>query len=92
MLRYSTAEATRVSTGQIEAELQRTAYVQQLETGRNPAAMRYSDVKREFEASLNFKLYCTFGSFVSIITHPDGTTKEAILCKAREFEDYYAEM
>jgi hypothetical protein len=92
MLQYSTNDASIMTSAQIAAELERSAWLQQVETGCNPATARYSDVKREFEASLNFKLYCSFGRFVSIITHNDGTTKEAIMCSAREMEDYYADV
>ena len=92
MLQYSTNDASIITSAQIAAELERSAWLQFTETGCNPADMRYRDVKREFEASLNFKLFCSFGSFVSIITHKDGTTKEAIICSARQMEDYYADV
>ncbi len=99
MLQYSTNDASIITSSQIEAELERSAWLQFTETGCNPADMRYRDVKREFEASLNFKLYCSFGSFVSIITLKarsdplrGGTTKEAIICSARQMEDYYADV
>ena len=95
MLQYSTSDASIITSAQIEAELERSAWLQQmapLAGGCNPAAARYNDVKREFEASLNFKLYCSFGSFVSIITLKDGTTKEAIVCSVRQMEDYYADV
>jgi hypothetical protein len=95
MLQYSTNDASIITSVQIAAELEHSAYLQQmapLAGGCNPAAARYSDVKREFEASLNFKLYCSFGRFVSIITHNDGATKEAIMCSAREMKDYYADV
>ena len=89
MLQYSASAI--ITSAQIEAALQHSAHLHHQKTGCNPATTRYSDVKREFEASLNFNLYLTFGSFVSIITLPDGT-KEPIVCNATQFEDYFADM
>ncbi len=52
----------------MEAEPHHTAHSQQQQTGFNRETMCYSNVKREFETSLNFELHYSFGPFVSDIT------------------------